>query len=155
MSDNTDLGENSPEDNEVISGLRKQVDTLSKAVKTAGADAIAKVKRTQTASSLMPKGFEGLSDIFETEVDGELDAASAAEWLKGRGFTASSDEAKEKAAETAKDLEAVTDLGSAVAAAGGLSAEDSVTQQLGEVVTPGTPQTLLDVINGVDKVLNG
>ena len=155
MSDNTDPQNGSPEENQLIRGLRADLNDALKAVKTAGADAVAKVKRGQTASTLMPKGFEGFADVFEADVDGELTAESAAEWLKGRGFTASSDEAEKEAVEAAVELEKVTDLGGAVAAAGNLTPEDSQITALGEVVTPGKFQSLDDVAAGVDKILNG
>ncbi len=155
MSDNTNLEGESPEDNEIIRGLREQLKTANKAVKTAGDDAIAKVKRTQTASSLMPEGFEGLADVFETEVDGELDAAAAATWLAGRGFTASSDEAAEEAAKQAAALEEVTNLGGAVAAAGSLTPEDSVTTALAEIDLTGGAHRLGEVTEAIDAILNG
>ena len=156
MTSNTNLEGVSPEDSEVIRGLREQLKTANKAVKTAGEDAIAKVKRGQTASSLMPEEFKGLSDIFETEVDGELTAESAAEWLKGRGFTASSDEADAEAAATAAALEEVTNLGGGVAAAGNLTPEDSKTAQLEALeLDPGGPHNLADVTKIIEDILNG
>ena len=156
MTSNANLEGVSPEDSEVIRGLREQLKTANKAVKTAGEDAIAKVKRGQTASSLMPEEFKGLSDIFETEVDGELTAESAAEWLKGRGFTASSDEADAEAAATAAALEEVTNLGGAVAAAGNLTPEDSKIAQLEALeLDPGGTQNLADVTKIIEDILNG
>lgn len=155
MSDNTDQGNGSPEDSEVIRGLREQLKTANKAVKTAGDDAVAKVKRSATASSLLPDGYKGLADIYEAEVDGELDAESAAEWLKTRGFTASSDEGAEEVVDTATELEEVTDLGGAVAAAGSLTPENTIQKQLDAVITPDKYQSLSDVVAGVDAVLNG
>ena len=154
MSDNTNLEGDPPEDNEVISGLRKQLNAANKAVKTAGDDAVAKVKRVATASSLMPEGFEGFSDIFESEVDGELTKDSAAEWLKTRGFTAPSDDTDAEAAEVAEELEKVTDLGGAVAAAGNLTPEDSVTAQLNALKTDGDFKTLPEVTAAIDAILN-
>ncbi len=156
MSDNTNLEDGSPEDSEIIRGLREQLKTANKAVKTAGDDAIAKVKRVQTASSLMPEGFEGLSDVYEKEVDGELTAESAAEWLKGRGFTATSDEAEAKVAEQAAALEEVTNLGGAVAAAGSLTPEGTIERQLKELdINQGGGQSLQDVTAAIDAILNG
>ena len=154
MPNSTSSGDNSPEDNEVIRGLREQVENLSKAVKTAGKDAVAKVKRVSQASTLMPEGFKGLSDIFETEVDGELTEDSAAEWLKGRGFTASSDAAEAEAAKRAAELEAVTNLGGAVAAAGNLTPEDSVITALGEIDINKPGMTLPEVTAAIDAILN-
>lgn len=144
-----------PDESDVISGLRKQLKTANAAVKTAGVDAIALVERGVVASSLMPEGYEGFADIFATEVDGELTQATANEWLAGRGFTAPSDELKAEAAQAAANLEAVTDLGGAVAAAGNLTPEDTIATQLAEVVTPGTYQSLPDVSEAVSKILNG
>ena len=155
MSDNTDLGNESPEDNKLIRGLRTQIDDLTAAVKTAGDDAIAKVKRSKDASSLMPAGFEGLSDVFEAEVDGDLDAASAAKWLAGRGFSASSDEIAKQEAAKALALEEVTDLGGAVAAAGNLTPEDTATKLLGEVGEDVGFKSIEDVSAAVDAILNG
>jgi hypothetical protein len=76
--------------------------------------------------------------------------------LKGRGFVeASSDEAEDEAAEKAAELERVTDLGGAVAAAGNLTPEDSVINALGEVLKPGTPQTLEDVTAAIESLIHG
>jgi len=155
MSINTDPEGMSPEDSDVIRGLREQLKTANKAVKTAGADAVAKVKRVSQASSLMPEGFEGLSDIFETEVDGELTTEAAAEWLSGRGFTAPSDKANAEAAAQAAELEAVTNLGGAVAAAGNLTPEDTITQRLKEVDITDRTRTLPEITAEIDAILNG
>ena len=156
MSDDTSLENESPEDSTVIRGLRKDVKDLTAAVKTAGEDAVAKVKRGQTASTLLPEEYKGLSDVFEAEVDGELNAESATEWLKGRGFsTAASDEAEKEAAEQAANLEKVTNLGGAVAAAGNLTPTDSVITALGEVITPGQPQSLDDVTAAIERLIHG
>ncbi len=154
MSDDTKLENDPPEDNKVIRGLRQQVEDLTAEVKTAGTDALAKVLRVTQASSLMPEGFEGFSDVFESEVDGELNADSAAEWLKGRGFTASSDAAEAEAAKKAAALEEVTNLGGAVAAAGNLTPEDSVTTALGEIDITKPGLTLPEVTEAIDAILN-
>ncbi len=156
MSDNTNPEGDPPEDSSVIRGLRADLNDALKAVKTAGDEAVAKVKRGQVASSLLPEEFRGLSDVFEAEVDGELNAESATEWLKGRGFTTvASDEADEKAAEAAAELEVVTNLGGAVAAAGSLTPTDSVINSLGEVITPGEPQSLEDVTAAIEALIHG
>ena len=155
MSDDTTSGENTPEDNELIKDLRSKLKVANASIKTAGADAIALVERGTKAAGLMPEGFKGLADIYATEVDGELDSDSAAEWLKGRGFAASSDELEGEEADTASELEKVTNLGGAVAAAGNLTPEDNITKQLEDVITPGKYQSLKDVTAAVDKVLNG
>jgi len=155
MSDDTTSGENTPEDNELIRKLRSDLKIANAKNKTAGDDAIALVERGATASGLMPEGFKGLADIFANEVDGELDKDSAAEWLKGRGFAAPPDEQVIEETETVSELEKVTTLGGAVAAASNLTPENSIDKQLGEVITPGTFQSLSDVVDGVDKVLNG
>ena len=155
MSDNTTSGENTPEDNELIRDLREQLKTAKRATKTAGDDAIALVERGTKAAGLMPEGFKGLADIYATEVDGELTADSAAEWLKGRGFAASSDKLEEEEAEVASDLEKVTDLGGAVAAAGNLTPEGTLDKQLGEVIDPTVFQSLEDVTKAMEKVLEG
>ena len=154
MSNDTSLEDGSLEDSDVIRGLREQLKTANKAAKTAGADAIAKVKRVATASSLMPEGFEGFSDIFESEVDGDLTTESAAEWLAGRGFTASLDEANEAAATQAAALEEVTNLGGAVAAAGNLTPEDSMSTALGEIDITKPGLSLPDVTEMIDAILN-
>ena len=156
MSDNAASGENTPEDNELIKDLRSKLKVANASIKTAGDDAVALVERGTKAAGLMPEGFKGLADIYATEVDGDLDKDSAAEWLKGRGFgVAPPDGQASEEADTASDLEAVTDLGGAVAAAGNLNATDDITKQLEEVITPGTFQSLKDVSAAVDKVLNG
>ena len=156
MSDNTVTEGTPPEENDIIKGLRAQLKTANAAVKTAGDDAIAKVKRSEDASSLMPDGFEGLADIYETEVDGELNAASAAEWLKGRGITAApSENVEDPEASVASALEEVTNLGSAVAAAGNSTLEDTVLKQIADIDKQGTePQTLADVTEALSAVLD-
>lgn len=154
MSDNTGIEGTPPEDNEVIRGLREDVNRLNKAVKTAGKNAVAKVKRVQEASSLMPEGFKGLSDIFETEVDGELTEESAAEWLKGRGFSQSSDDAEAEAAKKAAELEAVTNLGGQINAAGNLTPDNSVDVQLEALKSDNNLKTLPEVTAAIDAILN-
>ena len=156
MSNDTTSGENTPEDNELIRDLRAQLKTAKQATKTAGDDAIALVERGATAAGLMPEGFKGLADIYAKEVDGDLDADSAAEWLKGRGFvTASPDEDPDEVAEKAADLEKVTNLGGAVAAAGNLTGSDNVIKELGEIIKPGTPQSLDDVTRAIEALIHG
>jgi len=154
MTDNTNLEGSLPEDSDVIRGLREQLKAANRAVKTAGEDAIAKVKRGQTASSLMPEGFEGLSDIFETEVDGDLTEASAAAWLAGRGFSAAPNESETEAAEQVAALEEVANLGGAVAAAGSLTPVDGVQHQLENIEIPDNAN-LADVTIMIDNILNG
>ncbi len=155
MSIDTTNEENPPEDNELIRKLRADLKASNAKNKTAGEDAVALVERGSKAAGLMPEGFKGLADIFATEVDGELNAESAAEWLKTRGISGAAPKTVEEVTDPVTELEAVTDLGSAVAAAGGLTPENSIQKQLDEVVTPGTFQTLKDVVDGVDRVLNG
>jgi len=155
MSDDTTNEGNSPEDNELIRKLRSDLKTANASIKTAGADAIALVERGTKAAGLMPEGFKGLADIFATEVDGDLDAASAAEWLKGRGFAASPDETPVEEATEASELEKVANLGAEVVASGNLTPTNTIDKQLEEVVTPGTYQSLDDVVQGVNRVLNG
>ena len=156
MSDDTTSGENTPEDNELIKDLRSKLKVANASIKTAGADAIALVERGTKAAGLMPKGFEGLADIYATEVDGELDLESATEWLKGRGFGAASPNVEQgEVADAAAELEAVTDLGGAVAAAGNLTPEDTFTKQLDEVVDPNKYQSLEEISAGVLEALKG
>ena len=155
MSDNTSIGGELPEDNEVIRGLRADLKDAQRAVKTAGEEAVAKVKRVQNATSLMPEGFEGLSDVYESEVDGELTKESAAEWLKGRGFSAPSDAIVQEEAQVAEALEEVTNLGGAVQAAGNLTPEDSVSARLKEVAASGEHKTLPDLTAALEAVLQG
>jgi len=155
MSDNTNYENEQPEDNKLIRKLRDQIDKLTSDVETAGDAAVAKVKRAQQAAGLMPEEFKGLADVFEAEVDGELDAESAAKWLAGRGFTASSDELKSEAAEAAEALERVTNLGTAVVAAGSLTPTDTVTKQLEDLKESGEYKTLPDLTAAIDKILQG
>ena len=155
MDDNTGSGDNSPEDNEVIKELRSKLKIANADIKTAGADAIALVERGAKAAGLMPEGFKGLADIYASEVDGDLDQDSAAEWLKGRGFGVAPPKEGEVVVDTAAELEAVTDLGGAVAAAGNLSPEDSFTKQLEEVVDPNKYQSLEEISAGVLDALKG
>jgi len=51
MSNDTGLENDSPEENQLIRGLRADLNDALKAVKTAGADAVAEVKRGQLAST--------------------------------------------------------------------------------------------------------
>jgi len=154
MSDDTSGVENTPEDSPAFRDLRAQLKTAKQAIKTAGADAIALVERGATAAGLMPEGFKGLADIYAAEVDGELDQASAAEWLASRGFGAAPpDDEPVEVVDTATQLEAVTDLGGAVAAAGNLTPIDAVNKQLENVVDPNTYQSLEDISAAVAKVL--
>jgi len=155
MSDDTTSGENTPEDNKLIRKLRGDIDKLTADIKTAGEDAVALVERGATATGLMPEGFKGFADIFATEVDGELTADSAAEWLKSRGMSTSPDGQEEEAAEKAVELEAVTNLGADIVASGNLKPQDTISKQLEEVITPGKYQSLSDVTAAVDKILNG
>jgi len=157
MSDNTTVEvENTPEDNELIRDLRRQLKESKQATKTAGDDAVALVKRGATATGLMPEGFKGLADIYAAEVDGELDVESATTWLAGRGFGATAPENSEvEVVDTATQLEAVTDLGSAVVAAGNTSPQDAVTKQLEDVVDPNSYQSLEDVTAAVAAILEG
>ena len=156
MDNDTGSVENTPENNEVIRKLRADLKTAHSDIKTAGADAVALVERGAKAAGLMPDGFKGLADIYASEVDGELDKDSAAEWLKGRGFGAASPELEQgEVADTVTELEAVTDLGGAVAAAGNLTPEDTFAKQLDEVVDPNKYQSLEEISAGVLEALKG
>ena len=155
MDDNTTNEGSLPEDNDVIRGLRADLKDALRAVKTAGSDALAKVKRDKEASSLMPEGFEGFADIFATEVDGDLTKESAAEWLKARGFAAPSEKIASEDAAHAAQLEEVTNLGGAVAAAGNLTPEDNITKQLQEIKDSNEYHTLPDLTAAINKVLEG
>ena len=155
MDDNTTNEGNLPEDNQLISGLRADLKDALRAVKTAGSDALEKVKRDKVASSLMPEGFEGFADIFATEVDGDLTQESAAEWLKARGFAAPSEKIASEEAAHASALEEVTNLGGAVAAAGNLTPEDNITKQLQDIQDSGEYKTLPDLTAAISKVLDG
>ena len=155
MSDDTNFGEGSPEESAVIRGLRQDLKEANAKVKTAGDDAVAKVKRAQTASTLLPDEYKGLADVFEAEVDGELTPELAAGWLTGRGFAAPPDAGKEKAAEVAAGLEEVTNLGGAVAAAGDLTPENTIDARLAKVDTHDMTQTLPEVTAQIAAILNG
>jgi len=157
MSDDTTVsGENTPEDNEVMRKLRSDLKIANQKIKTAGDDAIALVERGAQAAGLMPEGFKGLADIYAAEVDGELDTDSAAKWLASRGFGAAPpDNEPVEVVDTATALEAVTDLGNAVAAAGNLTPEDAINKQLENVIDPNVYQSLDDVSQAMSKVLEG
>jgi hypothetical protein len=156
MSNDTNLENGQPEDNELIRELRGKLKDANKAIKSAGDDAVAKVKRQQTAANLMPKGFEGLSDVFEAEVDGDLDPDAAAKWLASRGFGEQAPEStEEKEAEAAEGLERVTNLGGAVAAAGSLTPEGTVSKQLKELAESGDFKDITSLSEAVAAVLNG
>jgi hypothetical protein len=155
MSNDTTNEEYSPEDNEVIRELRAQLKTANANVKTAGQIAVALVERGTLAAGLMPEGFKGVADIFAKEVDGELNADNAAEWLRSRGFSASPNQAQAEEAQRASDLSAVTDLGGAVAAAGSLTPEDSIARRLEEVRNDKNLHTLPDVTAAIAAALAG
>ncbi len=155
MSDDTTNEDSPPEDNELIKDLRSKLKVANASIKTAGADAIALVERGTKAAGLMPEGFKGVADIYATEVDGELTADNATEWLKGRGFTASPDKEALEEANVVSQLEAVTDLGSAVAAAGSLSPQDAIIARLEELKTSNEYKTLPEYTAAIEKILEG
>lgn len=131
MTVDTDTLDEQPEDNEVIRKLRADLKEANAKAKTAAEDAIAKVKRDADAKGLMPEGFKGLSDIFESEVDGELTTESAAAWLQARGITATPEAISEVTSE-ARELEEVTNLSGAAAAASNLLPEDTITKRIAD-----------------------
>ena len=131
MTVDTDALNEQPEDNELIRKLRQDLKEANAKAKTAAEDAIAKVKRDATAQELMPEGFKGLSDIFESEVDGELTTESATAWLQARGITATPEVISEVTDE-AKSLEEVTNLSGAAAAASNLLPEDTITKKIAD-----------------------
>jgi len=123
--ENSEINESSPDaESPVIKDLRRQVKELkgsSKQLAAAADEALAtaraQVKRESEANSLMSNaGFSGLADIFASEVDGELTAVAATEWLKRRGLSASP-ETSEEGEPLAEQVGNVADLGSRVAAA--------------------------------------
>jgi hypothetical protein len=92
----------------------------------------------------MPEGYKGLASYFEKEVEGDLTAEAASKWLADRGIQASSNdggEAEVKEPSKATELQSVTDLGSAVAAAASATPEDSfqksITEKAQELRGPG------------------
>ena len=128
LTTNTEHDENVQPDPDEESNVIKELRAQLKASKTdlkesrkSGDDALAtaraQVKREAEASSLMSNaGFEGLADIFASEVDDELTAEAAAGWLKKRGLQASS-ESSEEDESSAEQVGQVADLGSQVASA--------------------------------------
>lgn len=128
MTTNTENSESFQTDSDgessIIKELRQQVrdlkvdrKQLTATAEEALATARAQVKREAEASSLMSNaGFAGLADIFASEVDDELTAVTAAEWLKKRGLSASS-ETSEGDDTPAEQVGNVADLGSQIAAA--------------------------------------
>lgn len=109
-----------PDESSVIQELRAKLKLAERESRDAEQIARAKIKREQDASNLMPNGLKGLAGYFAQEVEGDLTAEAATEWLAARGITASlnpEDTDTEPAATPAKALENVTDLGAAVAAA--------------------------------------
>lgn len=79
-------------DNDLIRNLRAQLKEAKAQLKAVDPDAIreqvlAEANRENTAASLMDKaGFPKLSALFAKEVDGELSADKAAEFLAGLGL---------------------------------------------------------------------
>ena len=133
MDEETGTQGGEAESNELIRSLRAQIKEAKTAAKDAVEDARTQVVRESTAKSLMPSGFEGLANYFEQEVDGELTAEAAAEWLKERGIAVSPDDVVEEAgASAAADVEGITDLGSAVAAAASENPDSDFDKRLGE-----------------------
>jgi len=128
LTTNTEHDENVQPDPDGESSIIKELRAQLKASKTdlkesrkSGDDALvtarAQVKREAEASSLMSNaGFEGLADIFASEVDDELTAEAAAQWLKKRGLQATSESSGDEAA-SAEQVSQVADLGSQVASA--------------------------------------
>ena len=132
MDEETGTQGGEAESNELIRSLRAQIKEAKTVAKDAVEDARVKVARESTAKSLMPSGFEGLANYFEQEVDGELTAEAAAEWLKERGIAVSPDDVVEKDATIASDVEGITNLGSAVAAAASENPDSDFDKRLGE-----------------------
>lgn len=157
MADNTDDQGSQAEDNELIRSLRAEIKAAKKDAKDAVSNARAQVKREDTAKSLMPDGFQGLADIFEQEVDGDLTADSAAKWLADRGITATpTEEVGEEEPEVVEVFEEVTNLSGQVAAASAMAPTDSKLKAISEaadgIVGAGS---LPDVTKALEAALNG
>lgn len=96
--------------------LKAQIVAAQEAASTALVDAHAQVRRENEASQLMSNaGFSGLSDVFASEVDGDLTPEAATAWLEKRGLTASS-ETSEQTPSPAEQVGDVADLGAQIAA---------------------------------------
>lgn len=82
------------EENALIRDLRAQLKEAKAQLKSVDPDAIraqvlAEANRETTAASLMDKaGYPKLAGLFASQVDGELSADSAAEFLSGLGLAA-------------------------------------------------------------------
>lgn len=157
MDSNTDAEGNLPEESSVIKELRKKVADLERESRNAEAAARAKIERESKASQLMPEGYKGLAGYFEQEVDGDLTSEAAEQWLADRGITASL-EPSTPDAETpsrAQDLEAVTDLGAAVAAAGAETSPPTAFDEVDKVLAQSKGiGNLPDVTKMIERALN-
>lgn len=133
MSDNTDVQGNQPEDSSVIEGFREREKALKKELKEQEQRIRAEIKREADANALMPDAFKGLAGYFAQEVEGELTAEAAAEWLASKGVAASPEPATPQQESPAEALAAVTDLGASVAAASDQSGANVFNEKLGEI----------------------
>ena len=105
---------------------------------------------------LMPEGYKGLAGYFEQEVDGDLTADAAKEWLAARGIEASPEILpSDKTPSRAEELEAVTDLSAAVAAASMEMAPPSVFDKVDErLASSKGAGTLPEVTKMIEAALN-
>lgn len=137
MSDTAYTDSNQPDESSVIQELRAQLKAAQRESRDAEATVRAKIKRESDASNLMPTGLKGLSGYFAQEVDGELTADAATEWLAARGITASPNsegaEDVEPTPSPAQALENVTDLGAAVAAAASGNLSRDLRSQMNQI----------------------
>lgn len=135
MSDNTDTQDNQPDDSAVIKELRAQLKEAQREYRDAEQRVRDKINRENKARDVLPAEYKGLADYLVQEVDGDLSPEVAKEWLQERGLVASSEGVQEEVktpAEKAQALQDVTDLGSAVAAAGSTTAGNRFEDRLQE-----------------------
>lgn len=120
---------------------------------TAKEEAVAEVRREQISTSLMKKaGFEGLADVFASEVDGELTDQAAEKWLTGRGLKATTEniETAQGTDSAAGGLEAVASLGSQVASAATGSTDTTFDGRM-DKVADGFKGSALDLAEAIEK----
>jgi hypothetical protein len=159
MGDNAEVQGDSPSDSSIIRKLRADLKEAEAKAKSTEATVRAQVEREQRAGSLMPKGFEGLADVFEREVEGELSTEAAAEWLTQRGINVTPNEEVEgtaPVAPVAAGLQEVTDLGAAAAAASNLTPTDTILDNIRKADEGfAGAGSLPDVTKALEAALNG
>lgn len=163
MTTNTDSADDAQTDSggesQVIADFRRRekelkalLEAKTEEANQALAAAHAQVKRDMDASQLMSNaGFSGLSDVFASEVDGDLTPEAAAAWLTKRGLTASPEDS-DQTPSPAEQVGDVADLGAQIAAVNRSNTPQGFEKRIAELETmPGGIDTFNE---GLAELLN-